>query len=279
MLNLKSAPADFFITKPYWQIAKMWYYAVMNKQNCDICISKIKDFFDLILFEHNASREEIDNFLHDCLKFVFEYNNLNINDYLIQFHSIKNTEDNSYYAYMQKSETCPNYYDVYFIHDNLVFKEFSKNNLSNLFYLMFVAMHEFGHIIQYSKHLKHMIKAEIREYDVDINFNKKLKNLDAKKQNLVVSQYNRHYAAQDKISKIERNADYQAYKYCQLIFNALLEQEETASRQNFYLLGITTFNKIRKNRYCIYRSTDKENNQALKILKKYGIKKEDLFNY
>lgn len=251
----------------------------MNKQKCDKCISKIKDFFDLILFEHNASREEVDNFLHECLKFVFEYHNLNINDYKIQFHSVKIPEDAYYEAVMQQHPTHSNWFDVYLNYNDMVFKNFTSYSLSKLITLMFASMHEFGHVIQYSKHLRHMEKAEIREYDVNINFNKKLKNLDLKKQNLIIALYNKHYMAQDTISKIERNADYQAYKYCQLIFESLSEQAETSSRQHFYLLCINQIKKIRQSRYDLYRISDKENKQALKILKKYGIKKEDLFNY
>ena len=144
---------------------------------------------------------------------------------------------------------------------------------------MFTAMHEFGHIVQYVEHYNHMIKAQIREYDVGVNINKKLSKItDRKKHNLVVAQFDRHYQAYEAISNIERNADYQAYKYCQILFRTMYEQEENEAIKKFYLMAIHYMNKLRQKRYELYRISDKDNKQALKILKKNGINKEDLLN-
>ena len=250
----------------------------MSKKGHFIDISNIVKFFDLIIFDHNASRTEYHNFLQDCLKFVFEYHNLNVNDYNVELHSIK-MEKNGYLAYMQQRATQQNGFDVYLNHDHLVFKEYTKESLGTLFSLMFTAMHEFGHIIQYIEHNRHMIKAEIREYDVGVNINKKLSTItDRKKQNLIIAQCNRHLYAMDTISNIERNADYQAYKYCQILFNTMYEQEENEAIKTFYAYGIRCFNKLRQKRYELYRISDKDNKQAIKILNKNGIKKEDLLN-
>ena len=250
----------------------------MSKQGRRIDISNVRNFFDLIIFDHNASRTEYHNFLHDCLKFVFDYHNLDIKDFEVVIHSVK-MENNGYFAYMQQHATKFNTFDVYLNHDHMVFKEYNKQSLQTLFSLMFTAMHEFGHIVQYAEHYNHMIKAQIREYDVVTNINKKLSKInDRKKQNLVVAQFDRHYQAYEAISNIERNADYQAYKYCQILFRTMYEQEENEAIKNFYLMAIHYINKLRQKRYELYRISDKDNKQALKILKKNGINKEDLLN-
>ena len=262
----------------YWQIFHLCYYAIMSKKGHFIDISNIVKFFDLIIFDHNASRTEYHNFLQDCLKFVFDYHNLNVNDYNVELHSIK-MEKNGYLAYMQQKATQLNGFDVYLNHDHLVFKEYNGESLRTLFSLMFTAMHEFGHIVQYIENSRRMVKAAIREYDVTLNLNKKVDKInDRKKQNLVVAQCNRHFYAMDAISNIERNADYQAYKYCQILFNTMYEQEENEVIKTFYAYGIRCFNKLRQKRYELYRISDKDNKQAIKILNKNGIKKEDLLN-
>ena len=139
-------------------------------------------------------------------------------------------------------------------------------------------MHEFGHIIQYVEHYGHMKKAIIREIEVENKFDKNLIKAEPKKQNLLMKQFSRHKTALESISNVERNADYQAYKYCQILFRSMYYQEENEAIKNFYLIAIHYFNKIRKNRYTLYRISDKTNKQAIKILNKNGIKKEDLLN-
>lgn len=257
----------------------MCYYAVMSKQGRRINISNIVKFFDLIIFDHEASRTEYQNFLNDCLKFVFDYHNLDINDFNVIIHSVKITENDDYLAYMCQHATKLNCFDVYLNHDHMVFKEFNKKSLKTLFSFMFCAMHEFGHIVQCAKHYKNMAKSEIRKYDVITNVNKKLSKInDRKKQNLIVAQFDKHYEAYEAISNIERNADYQAYKYCQILFRTMYEQEQIEEIKDFYLMAIHYCNKIRQERYELYRISDKSNKQAIKILNKNGIKKEDLLN-
>ena len=91
----------------------------MSKQGHRIDISNIRNFFDLIIFDHDASRTEYHNFLQDCLKFVFDYHNLNINDFNINLHSIKMPKDNYYLAYMQQHATKLNTFDVYLNHNGI----------------------------------------------------------------------------------------------------------------------------------------------------------------
>ena len=246
------------------------------KKDRFIDITKIRDFFDLILTSKNASREEVHNFLHACLKFVFDYNKLDINMFKIQFHAVKSFEDPNFEACMQQHNTHPNWFDVYFNYNDLVVKDVSQDSLRRLFSLMLAAMHEFGHIIQYVLHKNHMNKLETREDDVEYKKQKFLKTCNKKKQNLVIRQFKRHEQAKMFISNVERNADYQAHKYLKMIFNSLIDIEDNAISLAFLEEGLTFINKTHQLEYYCYRIADKTNRQAIKILKKNGVKEEDL---
>ncbi len=52
-------------------------------------LTNIRNFFHLICYEQNATREEVHNFLQELLKYVFKKNNININDYTITLHCVK----------------------------------------------------------------------------------------------------------------------------------------------------------------------------------------------
>ncbi len=306
--NKKPALAGFFIyfnkfLKQYWQIPYLCYYAAMSKSH-GIDITNIRKFFYLILIHKNASREEVDNFLHDCLKFVFDYHDININNYKIQIHGVKFDNDYQCTAEVIQEYSHPNCFDVYLNYDELVFKVHRKTDhnkksstkkdksnglypkenilkepIQTLFSLMFTSMHEFGHIVQYITHPKYMKNFKIREHETLINLTKTIRTQNFKTQKLIVKQYNKHEMALESISNIERNADYQAHKYCQILFKTMCAHEENPVIKKFFLYAIQCFNKIRQNRYELYRKSDKASKQALKCLDKFGIKKEDLLTY
>ena len=105
----------------------------MSKQGRKIDISKIQDFFDLILTERNASREEIDNFLHECLNFVFAINKIDISKYDINFHTLKQAQLKDFGAKMSQHQKYNNKFDVYFNDNSLVLKILNQNSISNIF--------------------------------------------------------------------------------------------------------------------------------------------------
>lgn len=248
-----------------------------NRRKIDI--SNIQDFFDLILTERSASREEIDNFLHDCLNFVFDYNKIDISKYDIQFHAIKECKLKDFGAKMSQHQKYLNKFDVFFNDNSLVLKNLSQTSISNLLSLMFMAMHEFGHIIQFIQHQDIMDNYD-REHKIVYRYMCDFVSLqDRKAQNLITKQYIKHEEAKLLISSLERDADHQAYVYSKVIFNALLKQEDDIVMQSFLKSAIIFFNKMRQDNYYEYRIADKQNKKALKILSKFGIKEEDLLTY
>ena len=251
----------------------------MSEQKVKIDISNIQNFFDLILCERNASREEVYNFLQDCLKFVFAINKIDISKYEIQFHTIKISDDDVFGAKMSQDMKKPNKFDVFFSQDDIVLKCLTKESIEQLFTLMFMALHEFGHIIQFIKY-QDVMDAYDKEHEIVFkNMCDFVKYQDRKSQNLITRQYLKHEEAKLLISSIERDASYQAYQYSKIIFNTLLTYEDDKIMQAFLQSGIKFSNKMRQDLYKKYRIADKENNEALRILNSFGIKKEDLLTY
>lgn len=52
-------------------------------------LTNIRNFFSLLCFEQNATKEEVHNFLQELLKYTFAKNNINIKDYIVTYHFIK----------------------------------------------------------------------------------------------------------------------------------------------------------------------------------------------
>lgn len=244
-----------------------------------IDISNIQNFFDLILCERNASSEELYNFLQDCLKFVFAVNKIDINQYEIQFHTIKIADDDIFGAKMSQDMKKNNKFDVFFSQDDLVLKNLTTESIEHILTLMFMALHEFGHIIQFIKFQNIMDDYDKEHQIVYKNIGDIVKYQDRKSQNLITRQYLKHEEAKLLISVIERDASYQAYQYSKIIFNTLLEYEDDPIMQAFLKTGIKFNNKMRQDLYKKYRKADKENKEALRILNDYGIKEEDLLTY
>jgi len=153
-----------------------------NKLNKNL--TNIRNFFELIYKEGNATKEEVYNFLRECLTYVFDQNCLNPEDYEVNFHFLSTgrdrsadkklskaqKEDNSlldgFSAYVQASEYDDRKFDVYFPKDMASFKISSpfkcgKNRdyddalyeyierFANYFNFVFTTLHEFAHIVQY----------------------------------------------------------------------------------------------------------------------------------
>ena len=182
-----------------------------------IDISNIQNFFDLILSERNASREEVYNFLQDCLKFVFAANKIDITKYEIQFHTIKLDKNDVFGAYMKQDMKKSNKFDIYFNQDDLVIKSLTIESIEHLLTLMFMALHEFGHIIQFIKHQDTMDCYDKEHQVVYKNMCDFVKYQDRKSQSLITKQYLKHEEAKLLISVIERDASFQAYQYSKII--------------------------------------------------------------
>ena len=59
------------------------------KNNLDKNLTNIKNFFHLMCYEQNATREEVYNFLQELIKYVFKKNNIKLDDFTINIHFVK----------------------------------------------------------------------------------------------------------------------------------------------------------------------------------------------
>jgi len=107
-------------------------------------LKNIRKFFSQIYYENNATREEIYNFLQECLKFVFDRNNLNLKDYNITFHILKQLPLKSCDATMIANDKDENKFDVFLKADSLKIKDIKDVNA--FLYYIYVCLHEYGHI-------------------------------------------------------------------------------------------------------------------------------------
>ena len=77
---------------------------------------------------------------------------IDINQYQIQFHALKQCNLKDFGAKMSQHQKNLNIFDVSFNESALTLKNLNQDSISELLKLMFMAMHEFGHIIQFIKH-------------------------------------------------------------------------------------------------------------------------------
>lgn len=226
-------------------------------------LNAIKGFFYLIYKEGNASRQEVYNFLRECLRFVFVENNLNLDDFDIQFHFIneedkfiktnkqikKEIKDNSYFlngfnAIMQADDKNPKKFDVYFpskfasfkISEPFKYKQNEDKDIAfecfilqfeDYFGFIFTAFHEFGHIIQYITESKQMNEYDKKhsELDGDLKLIKKFMP-NSKEKRLIIKTIEQHIDASNYVAPYEEDADSQATYYYSTLLITLLEQSE-----------------------------------------------------
>lgn len=74
------------------------------KKDFDENLIEIKNFFKLLCFDQNATKEEVNHFLWNCLKYVFNQEGLNINNYKIYFHFVKEEDKFKKTKKQQKKE-------------------------------------------------------------------------------------------------------------------------------------------------------------------------------
>lgn len=238
-------------------------------------LTDIRRFYYLILYKHNASYEEVYNYLQSCLKFVFDVNNLNIKDYNVVLHSVKKMLNPKQGAYMYKDKK-PNEYHVHFYKDSMVIKGFNDMTVSKLLEFTLNAMHEFGHIIQYIINPTYMSSLDYHNTEVYNNVNEHLESFENKQANLVVKQFLKHQNAMFITSKIEKDANIQSYDYFKSLISALMDAETDENLICFYEIIINYINRNKKYKHVDYRVCNKENKEALNKLKALGFTDEML---
>lgn len=246
-----------------------------NKVALDL--TNIRNFLDTVIYERHASSEEVFNCLTECLKQVFALNCIDIKKYVINLHSVKKMEEDNdaFMTYDHKT----NIFDVYFQKKYMVLKNSSTENMEGLLSLIYNALHEYAHIMQYIKYPELMADYDNEKNTVYENMVKIVNNSSPKNARVLIREYMKHADAKRIISSVEKDANNQAYKYFKLILNCLLKDEFDPNLRQFYLDIINYINNIRKDEFYNYRIQNKLNKQALSILEGYNIQQEDLITF
>ena len=116
------------------------------KQKLNKNLTNIRNFFHLICYEQNASKEEVYNFIQELIKYVFKKNNINIDDYTIILHCIKEEDkfkktkkqesklskesrmfSNNTKALMMHDKIDPTLFDIYYPYEFISIKSSKEN--------------------------------------------------------------------------------------------------------------------------------------------------------
>lgn len=240
-----------------------------------IDLTNVRNFFNLVIHEGNASREEVFNFLQECLNFVFIANELDITEYDITIHAVKRMLSQNQGAYMYKGVK-PNEFHVHFLKETMVLKTLDNESLTELLRLIIMAFHEYGHIIQYIKSEDFMNEFDNNYIGVYKFLNNYLPLCERKEQNLITKQFLKHQEAKALISVVEKDANSQSYEYFKSMINALKSTETDEALIHLYDIILKFINQTKKFRHMEYRIGNKENREALNILQQHGFGKDDL---
>ncbi|MBQ8615538.1 MAG: hypothetical protein IJ415_03120 [Clostridia bacterium] len=238
-------------------------------------LKNIRNFFSLIYYQKSATREEIYNFLQECLKFVFEENNLDINDYKIIFHFVKFKEktrnasvvpedNNDYTFHVKIKKQALTYNEINFD------LETANEKMGDLLEIVLSAFHEYAHIIQYINNLDDMLKFDYKWLTVEetIDSFEGSKNKNVKR---ISKELTNYLDAQEFISKVEKDATTQAHRYYRKMLDLLIIHEQDEELANFFASIYVFVNSLRKDDFKEYRKQNSREKQIVSTLKAYGI--------
>lgn len=261
-----------------------------------IDITNIYDFLKSVYYNKSASREEFRNFLNDCLKMVFDANNLDLNDYQIILHDAKpinpqkqltrlnvynsNIKENEIPPYeicfMWQDDKDPHKFGVCFNRNDTVFKYSNDFDFNDLTLFIYFALHEFAHIIQYIKHPDIFDFYNNNRECAHLYVPAYAETLDTKSKNLVLKAFKKHVDSKAAACKIEKNANAQAYAYLSSLLQEIINQETDLEFKYFIHTQLLVLRKFRKTEFESYRIANKNNKEALATLLEYGICEEEL---
>ena len=220
-------------------------------------LTNIKNFFELMFTHGNATKEEVYNFLRECLEYVFSQNNLNIDDYDVTFHFVQSDigqnpdkklkkskkQGNALFdgalAYMQADDIDDKKFDVYFPRECASFKiatpprrkgmecELTRleyfEKFEPFFEFVFIVLHEFSHIIQYIQNPDMMEKTD-KEYNkrvlVESTIMENMPN--SRNKRIMLHLLEQQTNASNYVSECEIDANEQATQYnCDMLYELM----------------------------------------------------------
>lgn len=232
-------------------------------------LKNIRKFFYQLFNEENATREEVYNFLQECLKFVFEKNNLNINDFNVNLHIVKQLPISSCDATMIANDKDETKFDVFLKSNSLKIKNYL--DVQHFLYYIYVFLHECGHIIQYVCHSKDMAIYD-NEYLIYQDTLVDMEETEHKSKDLrrATREMSKFFDALDAASPVEKNANKQAYLNYKLMLDELIVREQDDEFADFLASAYSGLQCTKKDDYAFYRKYNKRKKDAINALKDYG---------
>ena len=237
----------------------------------DITISKnnlnnIRSFLELIYYNNNATREEVDDFLRNCLQFMFEINGLDVKNYNITFHYPKSKTLTECEAKMVADDNKLEKFDVVFKYD--VFKVKNKDDVKGYIYPLYIAFHEFAHILQYI-----LKRDEMDTFDADLIGTQDSIDILSQSQHLtpeikkVKKNMEKYLFNLDIISPYEKDANKNSFLTCRRLFDTLLVDETDDELADYYLENLNNLSFLRKDEFVFYRKFGKSQREVVERLK------------
>ncbi len=235
----------------------------MKKRNSNlICL---RNFFELVLREGNASIEEVENFVHELLVYMFENNDLNVEDFKISFHFLKEEDkfqkthkqvkksvlDQQKFSRRTLAIVFPNdnddtKFDIYFPNSTHSFsvakpirhskkKQIKLNTCDReeyfkhfrpLFSFIFDALHEFEHIVQYVLAPNVMAEFDSQQNNIDEDIIIVKQHMKScEKKRLFLRTTERYFETLSYVALYEIDANDKAYEYYCMMLLDLMHNE------------------------------------------------------
>ena len=233
-------------------------------------LNNIRSFLELIYYNHNATKEEVKDFLRNCMQFIFEINSIDVNNFDITFHFPQSKIFTKCEALVRADDKKEDKFDVYFNYE--VFKVKNKIDTENYTYPISIAFHEFSHILQYI-----LNRDELDIFDADnIEIHKIIdiissKNFRSPEKQKAKKNLEKYLNCLESISIYEKEADSISYATSKLLFNTLLKNETNTDLSIFYLDCLNYLQFLRKEEHIIYRKFSKIKKDVVNQLKSSSI--------
>lgn len=185
-------------------------------------VSNVSNYFYSLLQYKESSPTEMQNFINNFTKFIFDYEGVDYNNYEINTHIIKDA--GNYLAYMQQDEKYNNKFDVYFVKTDLKVENF--NQVPQLMKFILTIGHEIAHVIQYIKHPKAMKKDD--EEQIKLNT-----ILEQSTSYNLYKKAVRYQEMCDYLSRFELNADMRSAEYCRALLESIYYASDDESFKDF----------------------------------------------
>ena len=237
-------------------------------------LTDIRKFLLSAYYHESASQTEVHNFLRNLLKYVFNFHNIEGNDYEVVFKHIQNKSTDDYEAKIIRYYNHPKKFDILLNSKFKSYKYQTNDDASNFFSFIYFILHELGHIIQNiedpEKSEQNDDFLELLEFAPDIISDYST----SKEKRLIIKALKKYLNAQEFMSYIERDANKKAYIYFVSILENLIGMEQDDEFADFLCSLRTFLEQIKKDNYSLYKQYGQENQEAIQRLEELNFEDE-----